>query len=1196
MSLEIFYSDRIEDLAEELKNRLLREREGGDPFVFSQVVVPNTNIAKWLQIRVFAKEQSLCAGIKFPFAEQRLAELMSANLPEGTTFSLLPDNAYANAIMAALLAKKDSLAEFNALSPLRAYISDGDGSDELQISTQRQARMAWQLAVKMADLLDQYEVRRPEIVANWLKRLSADGSGKTVNDVEEAEAALARVLWGRDGVFPPDGERLSLRQLYDSVCSNPPKGPEQTIYFFGHSTLSLLQVKILAWLARTHNVVLYHNNVCLEYWGDIETKDERKKKIGIATKELRESWARLGLSEEAMSSGIENPLLNQWGVAGRETMRLLVELEEENDGQIDFEWKCVANPDCTRPDTVLGRIQESICHRTSEVERMQQDASLQVVGVPGIRREVEMVYNAILGSVWKPTGSGDRPWPDCSFSDIAILVPDMATYRPIIEAVFDARGDVPYGLIDTTASEDSKFLAGFMALADLARRGLTRETLFAVLDNPCTQKALGFSAVDVAEWQDLTTSIGAFDGFDGRKGESMVNWDWALSRLRLARVADHLPVVDEPDADIPLVGEGGDSALHFSEIVELLYRKTEAAFRNGSDRRTLPCAVTLSGEADWKPNWANILTWLMNDLLAVPDDSPLEVNVQRQIVQTLNSLASLPGVQDCEVVLAAIEQFVGGISCRKGGYLTHGVTVAGLQPMRPVPFRQVFVLGLGANGFPGRTSSTTLDVRGAGWRLGDTSLPKVNRYLFLETVMSTRDRLVLSYQNRDIEKDAELFPAGIVRELEDFIGSAIIKKPFEEFKRYPLLERGEENGNGPNSVCDVVWRKDDPDAGILPTYYKNARMLACERMGGMATSSYWKKPVVTTTTDDNTNHAGSREVSARELADFLKSPFRAVLNGQLGIAIEGYRDRELDADSPLGVPEGPPKWELEGASLDGADDFDRLFRQMQLAGELPAGFIGEFAKGRLCAGLSDSLDALRKFAEEFGVENGADLTSRQRVPSVIESANGRSMKVQYVAETPNWVESGRGVSVLVTGWLLGQHGKDLSKGAKPIDRTLAPFIAFLMNLAGRTDVDADARRSLRVGVIDIANGKTAAWNWSVSQNTAKHYLEQLTARYLDFLEVARSSDGYVDFTYKKLARALEGSNASDWNNILGQLTKEDWNGNSKKSSFDDTLVVEQAVEAYRCDPVADELKDLYEKFYRLPMSGRMEDEGNGGAE
>ena len=1185
MSLKIFYSDRIEDLAEKLKSRLLEDRtEKGDPFSLSQVVVPNANIAKWLQIRVFAKERSLCAGIKFPFAEQRLSELMSANLPEGTPFSLLPDNAYANAIMAALLAPKDSLREFGALAPLRAYVSGGDGRDELKIATRREARMAWQLAVTMAGLMDQYEVRRPEIVANWMSGLHADGGETGADGVEAAEAALARILWGRGGAFPADGEKLSLRQLYDRVCAAPPKGPAQTVFFFGHSTLSLLQVKMLVWLAHTHDVVFFHNNVCLEYWGDIQTRKERIRLLGKAQ------------AEKEDIEGIENPLLRQWGVAGRETIRLLVELEEENDGRIDFEWECVAYPGRTRPGTVLGRIQESICRRTDDVGKIEQDASVQIAGAPGLRREVEMVYNSIVGSVWKPDGSGERPWPDCNFSDIAVLVPDMAAYRPMIEAVFDARGDVPYGLIDTTASQDSMFLAGFLALADLARRGLTRETLFAVLGNPCVQKALGFSASDVDDWRDVTAAIGAFDGFDGDGASAATGWNMALSRLRLARVAGKLAVVGEPDVEMPLVDKGSDAVLRFSEIVELLHRKTEAAFRNGSARRSLPCAVDSSGGKEWSPNWANILVWLMNDFLAAPDGDILECGVQRQIVQTLNALAPLPGAQDCEVALAAVEQFVGGIPCRRGGYLTHGVTIAGLLPMRPVPFRQIYVLGLGANGFPGRTASTTLDVRGAGWRLGDTTAPNVNRYLFLETLMSARDRLVLSYPNRDIEKDAELFPAGMVRELEEFIGSSIVSKPFEEFKNYPLLERGEADGESASPVCDVKWDKADPHAGMLPTYSRSARVLARRRAEGGAHPCGKRPPAASERGGRLSGPETAMEISAKELAEFLKSPLRAVLNSRLGIAVEGWRDKELEIDPPVGVPGGPARRELEGAGLEGDGDLERLFRRMQLSGALPTGFLGEFAKERFCAGLQDSIRKLRDFVVGFGVKEGVDLTSRQRVLATVKSSVGEAIKARYVAETPNWVESEDGVSVVVAGRLVGQYGRDLPENAKPVDRTLAPFMAFLMHLADAAAGDAAAPRYLRVGVVDVANGKTAAWKWSVSRNEAVEYLERLSARYLGFLESAKSPERYPDFTYARLARAIEGNRSGDWEKILESLTREEWSGKSGKSGFNNALVVELAAEAYRRDPSADELKELFGDFYSLPMSGAMEDGGSGGAE
>jgi len=261
---------------------------------------------------------------------------------------------------------------------------------------------------------------------------------------------------------------------------------------------------------------------------------------------------------------------------------------------------------------------------------------------------------------------------------------------------------------------------------------------------------------------------------------------------------------------------------------------------------------------------------------------------------------------------------------------------------------------------------------------------------------------------------------------------------------------------------------------------------------------------------------------------------------------------------------------------------------------LPMGFIGAFAKERFFENALQFAEQMRSFAAAFGIQEGVDLTARLRVPATVRSADGTEANVQYVAETPNWVETEDGVSVLVTGWLLGQYGRELPDNARPIDRTLAPFLAFLMNLANESDANADAPRCLRVGVIDIANGKTAVWKWNVSPKVARIYLERLTARYWTFLEVAKRPSQYVDFAYKKLARALEPDSGGDWDDILERLTSEEWNGGAK-DGFSSALVVEQAIDAYRRDPTAEELKDLYEKFYSLPMSGEKESVETGGA-
>lgn len=1211
MPLHIYYSDRIEDLADHLKGKLVAEREKSDPFDFPQVVVPNRNISRWLQIRVFADTPELCAGVGFPFMEKRLTELLLRNLelPEGKSFSPIPDNGYANAILAALLAPKGHPG-FADFAPFRRYVAGEEGAGRpLDVSTQKGARMAWQLATRLADLMDQYEVRRPEIVANWLAGRNADGTGTPrPGSTEAGEAALARALWGKpDGAFPDGGERLSLRQLYDRVERSAPAGDPETVYFFGMSTLSILQAKILVWLAQKHEVIFYHNNVCLEYWGDIETKSERVKRLG-----------RAHAGDEDIQ--VENPLLSQWGAAGRETMRLLVDLEEGSDGSVAFEWKCIADRGRPRPGTMLGRIQDSIRRRTGETGTLPQDASLQIVGAPGIRREVEMVYNAILGAVWKPGGSGDRPWDEsgpCSFSDIAVLVPDMAAYRPMIEAVFDARDEIPFGLVDTTASEESAYLAGFLALADLARRGLTRETLFALLDNPCVQAALAFTPDDAADWRGVVARIGAFDGFEAREGESFTAWDWALSRLRLATVADAVTRDrgTEGAEPVPLAPVNDRTVLRLSEIVELLHRRVGEAFLDAgtSKPRRLPCGPRPDEpkgsedgpEGSEKPdeqNWRRVLSGLAREFLAVPKDDEgkddeLEGSVRRQILKALAGLAALPGEQSAELAVAAVEHFAGGLPCRRGGYLTNGVTIAGLQPMRPVPFRQVFVLGLGEGGFPGRKGAVDmLDVRGAGWKLGDVSLPKTNRFLFLETLMAVRDRLVLSYPDRDIAKDAELFPSGIVRELETFAGSIAETGTFEELNGYPLLERGERRTppGAPNPVRDVEWSKDDPFAGLVPTYSKTARRTAAALAGAgpapdPASAKVGPAPA---SAGAATGGRARREVSAKELAEFLKEPLHAALEFGFGVAEKGTRDGEIDPDSPLGVPDGPVKWGLQADWLAGDGELDAPFRKLQLEGKAPTGFLGDFARGRFAEQVAESRKDLLAFAKEFGLGTASCKTMRQRFPANLSRGAGESASdVLFVSATPNWREDGAEASVLVAGYL-GESPPRL-----PPDAVLAPLVAFLMRVA-KERPDGKAR-TLRVGVLDVEHGSRADWRWTLDPATAGKWLERLALRYLDYLDRPDADGLYADFTYRRLAKALEEEDDDiDWEAVLADMAKEDFKSRRGKNAppkrYDGGLVVEQSVGRYRRDPTAEELERLYDEFYELPLSGVAETKSTSG--
>lgn len=1126
MGIKVFYSDRIEDLAEAMKARLLKERSvRTDPFIFTEVVVPNANVAKWLKLRQFASEPKLSAGINFPFMEQRLTELLSDNLRDKKYFERLPDHSYAIAIMNVLLT-----CQSQDFAVFRRYIGGGDGGGALEIKTQKEARMAWQLADKIAGLMDQYEVRRPELVEKWLAK-NPDGkfSYSARGEIEIGEVALARALWGDEGVFSPSKGRLSLRQLFEQVRREKPAGPKasgKVLYFFAQATLSLLQAEILVWLSMSNEVIVYHLNPCREFWGDIES-DREARKINL---------------DRGFDPEIENALLNNLGIAGRETVNLLVDLESDMKTGLICE-EVVHTGDF--PSNVLNALQSSIRNRKSRVcEKIPQDASIQIVGTPGVRREVEMVYNSILGSVVKPSGvTGDRPWPDCSFSDIAILVPDMKTYRPMIESVFEARGQIPYALIDTSASDESQYLAGFGALLELGRKGLNRESLFNVLQNPCVSRALNYTAEDIAQWRELTETIGAFNGFEAVDEEDKFNWQWALKRLRLSGVTESMTIEDGGgEFDLELSAIGNEQAQKFAEVVELLWREIDLVFSTGNLR-------------------------LLNNYLEVAPDDPLEKAVQSKVVLILNALDGLGGDYNVELLAAAVLYFAGGVPCRRGGYLTHGVTIASPKSLHLVPFKQVYVLGLIAGGFPGKTSGSTLDLRGLGQRLGDVSPVIENRYIFLTAMMSARDRLVITYPNRDIEKDAELFPSGLVLDLEKFLTVNILsfdesseekKRVFREFKNYPLLERGENDALDKDSpVSDILWNSHDPLAGLLHTYSKEVRKLA---------QGYFEKPSIVL---DTSPSAEIIEVDVEFLAQFIKSPLRAVMRHRFGIAVDGYVDGSIESDSPLGIPSGSVLWDIQSVFLETGDftSIKNEFRKKQFTGHVASGFLGAFAENKMMENVEKNVDALKNFICSF--KGTSDFTSPFSLRIVFHRLN-----VALTAVIQHWNEKDNQISVLTMG-------KIDSKIAFPPERTLAPFLSFLIRQASEK---SDIPRTLRVGVVDLDAGKCMIWRWeNITPIVARDYLENLLTDYLA-CENDLGKTGCIDLKYLKYVKSLP-NDCSDldkinWDGLLSKVAAEEYSydGDFK---FNNDLVIEKVAKSFGRNPNIAELKALHEKRYAL---------------
>ena len=555
--------------------------------------------------------------------------------------------------------------------------------------------------------------------------------------------------------------------------------------------------------------------------------------------------------------------------------------------------------------------------------------------------------------------------------------------------------------------------------------------------------------------------------------------------------------------------------------------------------------------------------------------------------------------------------------------------------------------------FPGRDSATTLEIPGAHRKLGDMQPTEMKKYLFLETLMAVKERLVLSYPCLDPVKDAELFPSGMVCELEKFLGQYVLKAevkdgqeaatPFLEVK-LPLLERGEPDDKLlENPVAPIRW-KDVLYAGLIPTYSNVERRITREvgKIAQVAVSGAKDGKSDPKIEDDKSGVMAERvTIRTKELSEFLKSPLRATLRYRHGIAVEGYRDDSIDPDAPLELEgNGPDRWGFNEALLEKASDSTKveetvkaIYSDLSIRGKLPeeGGFLGGYTIAKLKKDFEDgsALADLHRFACEkapggFLPGNG---TKPDPVRTVLSAAtvNGHSLPERlYTGPTKGWVlsEDGKTSSVLLFNKC---EDSQKDKSEYPPKAVLDPFVTWVAMVAGAED---ERDYSLRVGIADAGELLYNAWVWTIRPPKARAYLDTLTDEYLGYLANPDADGNYLDFGYSDFVKALaaakkkkdekdkaenkeaedkkpkdEEKNVAaagdrwvpeideDWEIVVDSFASDDYYGDEK--GFDNSLVIDETVNPFsRMPEDGDEetVKTRYARLLKRPMDGNRERE------
>ena len=183
-------------------------------------------------------------------------------------------------------------------------------------------------------------------------------------------------------------------------------------------------------------------------------------------------------------------------------------------------------------------------------------------------------------------------------------------------------------------------------------------------------------------------------------------------------------------------------------------------------------SLTISGEASLTlGQWQEKLLLLLDALFVSDEDSAYDLQALRSIIGRLGMLEKQSGFTDMiglDVVTSWLEhalreQYTGR------SFLTGQVTFSAMLPMRSIPFRVICMIGMNDAAFPRKTSAVSFDLIARYPRRGDRSLRSDDRYLFLEAMMSAREKLYISYVGQGIQDNSEVPPSVLVSELLDYI-------------------------------------------------------------------------------------------------------------------------------------------------------------------------------------------------------------------------------------------------------------------------------------------------------------------------------------------------------------------------------------------------------------------------------------------
>lgn len=792
--IKLYRSNSVEELADALADSI--QSPLASPFEPEIILVQSLGMAKWVNLEL-AKRLGVFANSSMVFPNALINSLLSKVLPNIDEKIFLDREMLAWMILDRLLNSNRLKDKFNHLEE---YCS---GKDKSFDENERKFR-AFQLARQLAMTYDQYLTYRPDYIQSWEKmesdyefkrKIESEFQEKMKPEFEEKikydskkynwywQAELWRSICKEKidcgeniETEPQDVKEFTHKAAKYNKFLEVMKNqniqinclPER-ISVFGIPSLPPFHLNILASLSPMVDISFYVMTPAKGYFSDLRSA---KQKMKIENREItdKDSGNNLRYSSELLHIETGNPLLASLGRAGADFMDALLDYDNLED--IDRQFIEPAG------NTILEMVQKDILLMEERaaaqltLKDIDKDRSIIINSCHSPMREVE-VLNDYLLDLFNSNS-------DITPADVLVMTPDIESYAPFIRAVFttpeEERLRIPFSIADLSIKSVSRAVDVFMNILSLPETRFEATYIMDILECDDVARCFNLEAADIDLIREWIKQTAIRWGEDGKYREKLglPNFDQNSWRAGLDRLIAGYAMTGESEQFFTTNHNGENIDILPCDIVE----GNSSSVLGSLARFFNILSITAEQMTVDKSlsEWSDFLMEAANNFFLPDQESSGMIQQIRNTINDLKQMEERTGFRssvNSRIIKSWLDQEIGK-EYHDSNFLNGGVTFCAMLPMRSVPAKVISILGLNDKTFPRIDNSPNFDLIKQRQRRGDRSLRNEDRYLFLETIISAKEKLYLSYTGQGIEDNSVIPPSVVISELIDYLDRAFV--------------------------------------------------------------------------------------------------------------------------------------------------------------------------------------------------------------------------------------------------------------------------------------------------------------------------------------------------------------------------------------------------------------------------------------